>query len=339
MTSPRDYSPEELRILLLRYLEGSLSGEEASEVSELLRTSPEVSQELEGLRKIMLSLKTDKTVFCPDPSDISEFVATGHDSTGKIASHLRECVSCQKEAQAFKDFRPASTIPPQIWSKVSEKMAQRTKRDPGPEAESRSSNLFSLFSSLFKKPVLAVSAVALAALLVVFLYPRQPIGPMIALSSVSWEHDLTVKIPVLPRDREAVAFIIVLKDFKPQMSPQRINSLYEALKPDEQNQKRYNIAVPSRIKEALGGADSSSTPVEGSVNLLHKKLGVRRVVLVTLVSEKNQIRIRSESLDAATGKPIGKPVEVVATAQTLESKLRGIAYSSLNSKGTRSAPK
>ncbi|MGO9571753.1 MAG: hypothetical protein ACLP5H_29860 [Desulfomonilaceae bacterium] len=332
MTSPSQYSPEELRILLLRYLEGSLSGEEAREVSELLRTSAIVSQELEGLRKIMQTLKTDKTLFCPDPSDICEFVATGHDATGKIVSHLRECVSCRQEAQALKDFRPASKIPPQIWSKVSEKMAQRTKRDPGLEAESSASHLFSLFSSLFKKPVLAVGAVALAALLVVFLYPRQPIGPMIALSSVSWEHDLTMKTPILPRDREPVAFIIVLKDFKPQMSPQRIHSLYEALKPDEQNQKRYDIAVPSRIKEALGGADSSSTPVEESFKLLHKKLGVRRVVLVTLVSEKNQIRIRGESMDAASGKPMGKPVEAVATAQALESTLRGLVYSSLNGK-------
>jgi hypothetical protein len=334
MTGSGEYSSEELRILLLRHLEGSLSQEEERNVSDLLRTSEKARKELEGLRRIMDTLKTDKTLFCPDPSDIAEFITSGQDPDGKIAGHLNECPSCREEAHSLKSFRPAPTIPPEIWNKISSKLAERSQWAASPESPDRSSGLLAWFSSLFRMPVLAIgSAAAVAVLLVVFLYPRHPPGSMLALSSVSWEADLTTKVPTLSRDRERVALVILLKDFKTPMSQPRIDNLYEALKPDELEQKRYDLVTPSRIKEALGGVASTSTPLQETVDALRKKLGVQRVVVVSLVSEKNQIMITGESMDAASGKPLGKTVEAVANDQTLESTLRRLVYSSLKVNG------
>ncbi len=220
----------------------------------------------------MKTLSADKTVFCPDASDISEFVSTGHDATGKIAKHLRECASCRKEAQSFEAFRPAETIPPRIWKTVSGTLAQRKQKTPRPQPLGTVSCLLSWISSLFRMPVLAIgTAVAVLLVVVVGLYPRHPSGQMIALSSASWEVDLTTKTPVIPAARERVALVVLLKDFKTPMSQSTIDSLYEALKPDKQEQKNYDFVTPSQTKEVISG----SKPVQENAKLLQRKLRVQ----------------------------------------------------------------
>lgn len=327
MMSPRDNS-EELRILLLRYLEGSVSQEEESKVSRLLQASPEASRELEELKRLTQTLKTDKTVFCPDLSEISEFCDTGDDPSGTIAAHLEECTSCREEANALKAFRPNANIPPEIWNRISDKLAQRSQRTPS-SRRSESSGLTLWFYSLFRRPILAVGAAVVAAVLIVMLYPSKPTGPILALSSASWESDWTVKVPVVPGGRERTGLLMILKDLKPPINQQRIDSIYEGLKPDAEEQKRYDLVDPSRIKEALEGVASVGLPLEETVNMLQKKLGIRRVVVITLSSEDNQIRIRGELVDAASGKPLAKPVEEVASDQSLSSRLRNLVYGSL----------
>jgi len=113
------------------------------------------------------------------------------------------------------------------------------------------------------------------------------------------------------------------------MTQQRIDSLYEALTPDKEEMERYEIVPSSIIKQILGGADSTNKPLQEIVGLLQKNLRVRRVVLLTLVPEKGQIRIKCESVNAATGKRMGKPVEAVTAPQALESTLRKLAYGAL----------
>ena len=183
MTSPTEPSSEELRILLIRYLEGSLSPREEDQVSGYLRTSERASSELKGLRGLLDTLKTDKTVFCPELSDISELVATGHDATGKIARHLKECISCRKEAKALKYFHPASSIPPEIWQVVKARLSQRGKKSLISEERAHSSGLLAWLSFAFRRPAMAIAAAAAVVLLAVFLIPVTLWGPIVALSS------------------------------------------------------------------------------------------------------------------------------------------------------------
>lgn len=330
----KDYSTEELRTLLLEHLEGALSPEEEREVLRLLQESPEASRELEALKRLVHTLETDKTVFCPDLAAISEFVSTGHDPSGTIAGHLKECPSCREEAESIKSFRPAATIPPKIWNAVRSGFRQQRKGAQAATPSEGASTLWKWFSSLFRVPVLAVgSAVALALLLVVFLYPSHQPVPILALSTVSWQSDLTTKIPIMPRGRELVAVVILLKNFRTAMSQPRIDSLYEALKPSESEQQRYDLANPARIKETLEGAGATNNPLKENVRTLHEKLGIQRVVAVTLVSEENRIRINCELIDATSGRPIGTATEAMATDQTLESTLKNLVYGSLNLTG------
>ncbi len=47
---------------------------------------------------------------------------------------------------------------------------------------------------------------------------------------------------------------------------------------------------------------------------------------MTLHPDKDQIRVTGELLDTASGKPVGRTVEAVATSETLKSTMRGVAY-------------
>ncbi|AFM23322.1 hypothetical protein [Desulfomonile tiedjei] len=124
MTSSSDRSLVELRVLLLQYIEGSLPQEEGQKVTELLRTNEQARKELDGLKVIMHTLRTDKDLFCPEPSEIADFVATGNDPAGKISDHLKECLSCREDVQSLKCLQPADGMPPEIWDAVHDKLVK-----------------------------------------------------------------------------------------------------------------------------------------------------------------------------------------------------------------------
>jgi hypothetical protein len=124
MTGSSDQSLEELRILLLEYLEGSLPIQIKQTVDEMLVTDEQARKELDGLKIIMNALETDQTLFCPDPSEIADFVITGNDPLGTITNHLKECRSCLEEVQSLRNRQSSDGIPPQILETVRRKLAE-----------------------------------------------------------------------------------------------------------------------------------------------------------------------------------------------------------------------
>lgn len=124
MTGSSDQSLEELRILLLRYLEGSLPIQIKQTVEDMLMTDEQAQRELEGLKMIQNYLMTDQTLFCPDPSEIADFVITGNDPSGAITSHLEECRSCWEELQSLRSLQPSDPIPPRVLETVRRKLAE-----------------------------------------------------------------------------------------------------------------------------------------------------------------------------------------------------------------------
>ena len=249
--------------------------------------------------------------------------------------------------ERVKDFISSLSFPVSIWNKVSEKLRQRRGRTTGPEVEvSGWSSKFGTALSYGFGLLVAICVIAALAFVIVFRHPDRPSSPMIALSSVSWSHDLTPPVVSFPLHRENVAFLLLLKDFEPPMSQQEIDSLYRALKPDQRAQQWYDVADPSLVKKALTGGTASSAPVSKDLvklggmvvaatvlKSLQSELDVQKVVLVTLVSEGQEIKVRSELVDARTEKGASEAAEAPATPRTLKATVRRLAYNSLKSGG------
>ena len=238
--------------------------------------------------------------------------------------------------ERVKGFIPSLSFPVSIWNKVSEKLRQRRRSTTGPEVEVSgwSSKFGAGLSYAFGGVLVVICFIGLVELSHVFRHSDRPSSPMMALSSVSWNHDLTPPVVSFPLHRETVAFLVLLKDFKTPMSQEQIDSLYRALKPDEQDQVRYRVASPSQVTGALAGAAAVMAPIS-LVNLLENKLDVQKLVLVTLVSEGHDIRVRSELVDARTEKQAGEATEAPATLKTLEPTVRRLAYNSLSQEGSK----
>jgi len=243
--------------------------------------------------------------------------------------------------ERVRDFVSSLSFPVSIWNKVSEKLRQRRRSTTGPEIEvSGWSSKFGTALSYGFGLLVAICVIAALAFVIVFRHPDRPSSPMIALSSVSWSHDLTPPVVSFPLHRENVAFLLLLKDFKTPMSQEQIDSLYRALKPAGQDRLRYAVASPSQVKEALVESAAPITPISKNlVNLLQNKLDVQKVVLVTLISEGQQLRVRSELVDARTEKQAVEAVEAPTTPRTLKATVRRLAYYSLKQKGSKDAPR
>ncbi len=239
-----------------------------------------------------------------------------------------------------RDFIPSLSFPVSIWNKIREKLRQRSSTGPEIEVSGWSSKFGTALSYAFGGVLVVIGFIGLVALSHVFRHSDRPPSPMIALSSASWNQGLTPQVGISSLHREPVAFLLLLKNFKTPMNQEQIDSLYQALKPDEQDQLRYRVASPSQVKEALAGAAEPMTPIaKNLVILLQNKLDVKKVVLVTLISEAYQIRVRSELVDARTEKQAGEAAEAPTTPRTLKATVRRLAYNSLNQKGSQEGPR
>lgn len=320
-------------------MEGKLPDEQKSEVSDQLRTNGEVRRELDGLRQILNTLNKERTVFCPDVSEIAEFVATGDDPSGRILAHLQKCVPCQTEVHALEDFRPASKIPSGIWNKIKAKLAEQRMRLSEPLSKSERSGSSSGSPSRlippFERPLYSEGQVTRFA----SRTPPNHIESMIALSTVTWKNDLMANISALPLHKERVAFLIALKNFKKQLDQEQIDFLYWALRPNEDEQKQYDIVTPSQVKYILAGLPRSELSVETAITMLRDKWRAEKVLVIMLLEGKDQFRVRCQATDRATGKLTGKVFEILATDQTLAQSLRNAAYSALKPKEDRLPPR
>ncbi len=248
--------------------------------------------------------------------------------------------------ERVKEFVSSLSFPVSIWKKL----RQRRRSTTGPEIEvsGGSSKFGTGLSYAFGGVLVVICFIGLVELSHVFRHSDRPSSPMIALSSVSWNRDLTPQVGIFPPHRETVAFLLLVKDFEPSMSQEQIDSLYRALKPDERDQLRYRFVSPSEVKQAfVGGAIIGGAPIAGGIAIalvgkklaeaifksFRGKLDVQKVVLVTLVSAGHEIRVRIELVDARTEKGAGEAAEAPATLETLEPTVRRLAYNSLSQGG------
>jgi hypothetical protein len=318
---------EALRLCLLRYLEGTMSPKEREDFERELRASPATARELDALKDMMDLLTTDKTVFCPDLSDIAEFLDSGHDPEGRVSRHLDECPACAEHALTLGAARPSTGLPPEIWVKVRETLSRHTGRTSAPKAPSRISRFLRWCSGLFPRPAFAFAAAAAIALMVIALYPARPPQPQFALSAISWNDELTPKSLSPPSERERVAFLLQVPDRNTIQDQQRIDALYEALKPGEADLVRREFIDPARVNEALS---SDAASIKEAVLRLHSRLSVNKIVLISLSRRGDTIMVRCETVGAATGAPTGAPVETTAHEATVAATVRKAAYGALD---------
>jgi hypothetical protein len=184
-----------------------------------------------------------------------------------------------------------------------------------------------------------MAAVAAAVLLVFFLYPDPSVGPVVALSSVTWgesESDLGGGLlNVIPNGKERVTIILRFKGIEEPLSQETIDSLYRALTPRGEPVDEYDFVPPARVREVVAATPSSAGDLNRMLHLLRTMLAIEKVVVVTTAFDGGSAFVQSELIETSTGNRVGDGLDETFARRGLESRIGSLAYGVLPRPGTR----
>jgi hypothetical protein len=322
--------------LLIGYVENDLKPEERSVVEQHLKDCPKCAQSVRRLEGLTRSLRGNaEEIICPEASELHEFVRSGSDPGGKLARHLAQCASCFEEVSCYRLACAVSPSCQPIPGSVREAFEQNYPA-PGervvPSEETLWSKLLERISLLFRQPVLALGTAVAVILIVALLYPRQHTEPSIVFSHVKWGETgrKWTTMNISPgQGRPSVAMAIFSKDFTAQLSQQRIDEWYSSIEPTPEMKKRFEFINPAQL-ESLATTDQSKTvSPEELRELLSKKIGPIKVVMITLGQERDGFSIESRLVDSETGKTTGETTYNRVPYSDVSSKLRESAFALL----------
>ncbi len=311
--------------LLLPYAEDLLTPTEREMVKDHLRGCEQCASELEELRDTISLLGQHKEAFCPEHGELYEYVNYGKDPDGLIARHLRLCEPCRETVQALSRKAAPEAMPDQVWQALKQRIP-RPDRDAC-ALEQDSGNFIDQVFRLFRFPAIAAGVAAAAVLAFVLLRPPQMPQSIMALSSVAWEKAPKPK-GLVPSAKRA-AIVLVLKDFQPPLSRERIDALYEALAPPVELYALFQFVPPSEVRESLDRADLRLPHTRAVVDALAKKLSLSAVLVVTVTAQEQEARVLVDLLDTSTGKVTSHQTETHVSLTNLDNALRQLALAAL----------
>jgi hypothetical protein len=319
---------ETFRRLLVPLLDASLEPREEAWVGRHVEQCPECSNEMKILQKLISTVRENEEALCPEPEELFLLANFGQDPGGGITAHVRTCFKCQRFAEQCKILPRGEIMPLKLMGKLTpEGGREESKSHPG-------AALRQIYDFLTFKPVMA-AAVALAALIVIALWPAAHLKPRIALSSVKWETpSISLMTPFTkpqavpaPTTKERLAVVIVLENFKDPMSQEGVDSLYKALRPTAAIRKNFDPVAPNELKKLIETKKIATDEVQQILTRLSENSGVAKALVVRIVAEGKQYSIRSEFLDNGTRSVAKEAVETGVAAADLENKLPETAYS------------
>jgi len=168
---------------------------------------------------------------------------------------------------------------------------------------------------------------AAAAILVVIVYPRAEPEPLIALSSVKWEPKVVLlapitKAPTFP-DKPRAAIIVAFKGLKQPWPQEKIDELYDAMKPTSRMKQRFTFVRPSEVKEAMEKEPAPTSRKELPAKLF-RDLDISRVLFLTLSRQDGTIALDTELVDSSSGRSLEKGERIKVAEDNLLAKVREI---------------
>jgi hypothetical protein len=280
--------------LLLLYVENMLGPDEKIKVETHLGECKECTSRVQALRATITALKNGPEIFCPEPWEIYEFVKEGKPE-GSVSSHLGLCSSCRLEAVQY-ETASLEPMPAGLWNIIKERISRVPGRS-GLEPE-KAPGFMERLHEWFKLPAIAMGAAVAALLVVLVLYPRAPIQTDVGLTSVTWEGVLK------PKSFQKATVLLVLKNVKPPLSQARIDSLYEALKPDMDVSARFGMLSPAVVSAAIKNREIDTDNEKRLLSDLHSKYSVSLAVLVHMSRKGETYDVRVNMMDPISGKEL-----------------------------------
>ncbi|MFH1116162.1 MAG: zf-HC2 domain-containing protein [Pseudomonadota bacterium] len=334
-TLDEELSAKHIRDFRVAYLENLLTPEEMSAVEKHVQICDECRTELESMKQWENMLRTNKDSMCPEPWDLFEYVRSGQDPGGTLGAHVDQCALCRSDAMAFAAEPQQKGVPSDLWEKIAGLSADRVEQARPAGRETYLGRLAASWSSFLRVAVPAVAAAAILFMVVFHHSADRSMLPVVGLSPVQWDMKAVgsgdmapVPKAIVPK-KERLAIVLLFQGFDKTPPPARIDSLYLALKPTEGLLGRYTAVSPLEVKKSMEENRVKGPDREDLCRMLHDKLRVDRVVLLTIDKHGTSFTIEAALTDPADLKTIRRrDVKSVSEAQ-LAAELKDAALSVL----------
>ena|GEM_PF-1125281 len=322
--------------MLLGYLEGTLSVEDHDMVAGHLGQCEECASEIDSLGKLAEILKSKKHVFCPEPWEWYEFIENGYNPGGRLSSHLEICPLCSAEVAKYNHNSTQETLP----TVIKEALKEAYPETPFPkhsEAQDRFAWIPNWLSPMFRFPTLAFGAALAAILAVVVLYPRGNVQIFLGVSSEDWEEAMPVAKSALPksvpaqkeskavgansqfhnhtpksrsveRSKPKVATVVVFSGFDKPLPQSTVDSLYEALRPTSEWERRFEFSTPLQLKKFLDSSNNQNLSPTQVLNEFYMQSSITFAIVVKVEAQRDKFGLRTVIIDARSGKTLAESV-------------------------------
>jgi anti-sigma factor RsiW len=339
---------EHPRDLLPIYVEGELAEKDRAAVENHLEQCLECSKELDALKQMVDVFRNDKSVFCPDPWELYEFIERGNDPEGKLAGHLEQCPLCCAEVADYRQTTIQKTLPAEIKNEL-----KKVFPTPAPRGISTEIKSFAgakdWLSSIFRTPVLAFGTAIAAILVVILLYPRGTVPTFIGVSSENWEQTTFRAIPkslfseaharketaetassvgrrtskssFFEAPKPRVVSVILFQGLNKPLPQSIVNSLYEQLRPDSELEKNFQFSAPAELKQFLDKvADRHLSPTQ-VLSEFYKEYSINFALIENVKADKDKFGLRSQVIDTQNGQILAESVQEGLSGAELDSRV------------------
>ncbi len=169
--------------------------------------------------------------------------------------------------------------------------------------------------SFSRIPAMAMATAVAVVLVLILIMPWGGKLPIMGLSGENWDEsgypvvaqpkDLTPKAPTQEIPGPKVAIILYFKGFSAPVGQDWINSLYANLNPNDKLRKKYSFVSPRELEQAVEEGKVSTEKRDVTFETIKKALGVARVLVIDVVSAKEDITVDSELLNLENGEIVG----------------------------------
>jgi anti-sigma factor RsiW len=320
--------------LLLGYVEGILSEEDNAMVRKHLDQCEECASEMDSLGKLAEILKSEKHIFCPEPLEWYEFIENRRDPGGRLAAHLELCPLCRAEVAGYNHGATQETLPTVIKEALKEAYPE-TPFSKHSEAQDRFAWIPNWLSHMFRFPTLAFGAALAAILAVVVLYPRGNVPIFLGVSSDDWEEARPVAKSALPKSVQAqkeskavganspfrkytpqsrvaeqpkpkIAAVVLFHGFDKPLPQSTIDSLYGALRPTSEWEKRFEFSTPLQFKNFLDTPTNQNLTPIAALNEFYKQSSVSVGIVVNIEAQRDKFGLKTRIIDARSGETLAE---------------------------------
>ncbi len=303
--------------LILDYIEGRLDPAQARDLETHMEQCDFCQKQAQELRRIIGTLREEKTAYCPEVWEIHEFHEAGLDPDGKISRHINACPMCSEELDSLKTPHADQALPGIVYERFQANYGKKRKVRAGNAGVLN--DLIDRLRGILDQPGLALGSVAAVAILLIVLIPRDGAKIMAPMTSVEWNQggaegkwsskglrrgsDLNGTHAQQKAKLTKVAYIILL-ELGHGYEQSWIDSLYSDIRPKGPLNSSFEFITPASFTDPVSKAGEKISDIKEYLDELAQKEDVELALLINLKPGSGSFNVKVDLRQTRTGKTI-----------------------------------